>query len=205
MIRFLAVALFVGSALLGSIPAQAGKYNRKLSIGDKAPAFTGLQGVDGKTHGLDDYQGKDFVVLIIICNECPVAQSYESRIVALAKKYASADTSKVAVVALSVSVEPDDQIDKMQVRAKAKGYNFPYLSDPTQKIGRALGASVTPEVFVLDKNRKVIYMGGVDDSQAAAKVTKKYLEEALDAALAGKPIPVPETRPVGCSVEYVKK
>ena len=94
MIRFLTVALFVGSALLCSIPAQAGKYNRKLSIGDKAPAFTRLQGVDGKTHGLDDYQGEDFVVLIIICNECPVAQSYVFRIVALAKKYASAEPAR---------------------------------------------------------------------------------------------------------------
>jgi peroxiredoxin len=123
----------------------------------------------------------------------------------LARKYASRETSKVAVVALSVSTEPDDRLDRMKERARAKGFNFPYLFDGSQKIGRQLGATVTPEIFVLDKERKIIYMGAFDDSLSVAKVTRKYLEEALDAALAGKPIPSVETRPVGCSIEYQKK
>jgi peroxiredoxin len=190
-------------AIVGT--ATAGKFNRKVSPGDKAPAFAALPGTDGKKHSLADYAGKDFVVVVFTGNECPVATSYEKRLVNLTKKYASGDKSRVAVVALNVSVDEDERLDKMKVAAKEKGFNFPYLSDETQKIGRLFGATVTPEVFVLDKDRKIVYQGGIDDNLQVAKVKKKYLEDALDALLAGKPVPTAETRPTGCSIEYKAK
>lgn len=185
--------------------AAAGKYNKKLSPGDKAPSFADLPGTDGKKHGLADYAGKDFVVVVFTSNECPIATSYEKRLIDLTKKYASGDKSRVAVVAVNVSLDEDERLDKMKAAAKVKGFNFAYLSDPSQKIGRQHGASVTPEVFVLDKDRKIAYMGGIDDNEEVAMVTKKYLADALDALLAGKPVPAAETRPTGCSIEYKAK
>ena len=191
--------------LAAVVPATAGKFNKKVSPGDKAPAFADLPGTDGKKHGLADLAGKDFIVVVFTGNECPVATSYEKRLVALTKKYASGDKSRVAVVAINVSIDEDERLDKMKVAAKEKGFNFSYLSDETQKIGRQFGASVTPEVFVLDKDRKIVYTGAIDDNLQTAKVEKKYLEDALDALLAGKPVATSETRPTGCSIEYKAK
>jgi MoaA/NifB/PqqE/SkfB family radical SAM enzyme len=128
--------------------------------------------------------------------------AYEDRIIELTKKYASDKGSKVGVVAINVNTNNTDKLDKMVERAKNKGFNFPYLYDETQKIGRDLGASVTPEFFVLNKDRKIVYMGALDDSMKAGDVTKKYVEDAVDATLKGEKISVTETRPRGCGVQY---
>jgi len=193
----------VALAVVG--PVAAGKFNKKVSVGDNSPAFADLPGTDGKKHGLADFADKDFVVIAITGNECPVANSYEKRLIDLTKKYASGDKSRVAVVAINVGTEEEESLDKMKARARSRGYNFPYLADESQKIGRQLGAVVTPEIFVLDKERKIVYLGAVDDSVPVAKVTKKYLEDALDALLAGKPVATNETRAIGCSIEYKAK
>jgi peroxiredoxin len=199
MIRYAAAFLVAtGMALVG--PAQAGEFNKKLSIGDSAPVFTGLEGVDGKTHSLADLKDKDVVVVCITCNHCPVAVAYEDRIIAFAKKYASGADSKVGMVAINVNKSEADGLPKMKERAKEKGFNFPYLFDPSQKIGRELGASVTPEFFVLNKERKVVYMGALDDNMRAPKVN--YLDAAVTAALEGKKPAKTETRPSGCGVQY---
>src|SRR4051812_25341490 len=120
--------LLCAVALILVGPASGGKFNRKVSLGDKAPSFADLPGTDGKKHGLAEFAGKDFVVVVITCNECPVATSYEKRLVELAKKYALPDKSRVAVVAVNVNVEEEERLDKMAARAKARGYNFPYLA-----------------------------------------------------------------------------
>jgi peroxiredoxin len=196
------------SALLLVIFAAAalgGKYNKKLSIGDSAPTFKSLPGVDGKSYSMDDFKDKELLVLVVTGNECPVAQSYEERLIAFTKKYASAKDSRVAVVALCVGLDPEDRLPKMKERAKEKGFNFPYLHDETQAIGRALGATVTPEFFVLNKERKVVYMGAMDDSIPAKGVKARYLEAALDALLKGEKVAEPETPKKGCSIEYVAK
>ncbi|MBL9125614.1 MAG: redoxin domain-containing protein, partial [Planctomycetaceae bacterium] len=129
--------------------AQAGKYNDVLNIGDAAPAWSDLPGVDGKTHSLADLAGKDVVVVIFTCNSCPIAVDYEDRIIALARKHSAAD-SKVAVVAINVNTIEADKLPKMRERAELKGFTFPYLYDESQKIGRAYGATFTPEFFVLN-------------------------------------------------------
>lgn len=205
MYRFAAAALALALGLALVTNAQAGKFNKKVSIGDTAPTFSNLPGTDDKNHSLADLKGKEVVVLVVTCNHCPVAVAYEDRIVALTKKYASSPESKVAVVAINVNNLPADKLDKMKIRAKSKGFNFAYLYDETQEIGRSLGATVTPEFFVLDKNRKIVYMGALDDSQNAGKVTKKYVEDAVDATLEGKKISTTETRARGCSVKYERK
>jgi peroxiredoxin len=184
-------------------PLLAGKFNRKISVGDTAPGFNNLEATDGKKYGLDDFKDKDLVVLVITCNECPVAQSYEDRIMAFAKKY----KDKVAVVALNVNGGEDEELPKMKDHAEKKGFNFVYVRDPEQKIGRALGASKTPEFFVLSKERKIAYMGAFDDELNPAKVTEKYLESAVEAILKGEKPAKAETPAYGCGIEYrrVKK
>lgn len=184
--------------------ALAGKYNKKVSIGDTAPTFKGLPGVDGKKYSLDDFKGKDFVVLVITGNECPAAQSYEERLLAFTKKYAGKD-GRAALVAICVGLDEEDRLPKMKERAKEKGFTFPYLHDETQAIGRALGATVTPEFYVLDKARKIVYMGAMDDSIVAKNVKSKHLEAAMDALLKGDKVPVAETEKRGCSIEYTAK
>jgi len=197
------LALILGLVLVSSAPA--GKFNKKLNIGDSAPTWSKLPGVDDKQHSLADLKDKDVVVLVVTCNHCPVAVAYEDRIIELTKKYASEPSSKVAVVAINVNTIPADRLDKMKERAKSKGFNFPYLYDETQDVGRGYGATVTPEFFVLNKERKIVYMGALDDSQNAANVKSKYVEDAIDATLKGEKVSTSETRGRGCSVKYERR
>jgi peroxiredoxin len=184
-------------------PASAGRFNKKVGIGASAPAFSEVPSTDGKSYSLSDFADKDVLVIAVTCNHCPVAVAYEDRLVAFAKKYAMGSDAKVAFVAVNVQKMPIDRLDKMKERAKEKGFNFPYLYDETQAIGRTLGASVTPEFFVFNKDRKIVYMGAMDDDQNDPKTD--YLSNAVDATLKGATIETTETRARGCGVRYDKK
>ena len=191
------LAAFLGVALIGC--AQAADT---LKIGDKGPDFTGIVGIDDKPHSLADYRDAKVVVLVFTCNHCPVAKAYEERLVKLTSDYKD---KGVQVIAVNVNNLDADKLDKMQQRAKDKGFNFPYLYDATQKIGEDYGAKVTPHVFVLDKDRKLAYMGAIDDNQNAEKVTKQSLRKALDSLLEGKTPEEPVTKQFGCGIKYEKK
>jgi peroxiredoxin len=197
-----AAALITVALLINA--AGAGQYNKKLSIGDAAPAWENLPGVDGKNHSLSDLKDKDVIVLVFTCNSCPIAVNYEDRIIAFAKKHAGPD-SKVALVAVNVNIIDDDRLPKMMERAKSKGFTFQYLFDESQKIARDYGAGYTPEFFVLNKDRKITYMGAMDDknNEAAAKVN--YLEPAVQATLKGEKPATAETQARGCLIRFAKK
>lgn len=171
-------------------------------VGDKAPAWSGLIGVDDKEHSLADLKKAKAVVLVFTCNHCPVAQAYEDRLVALQKDYAK---KGVQLVAVNVNNIAEDKLEPMKERAKKKKFNFPYLYDPTQKIGLAYWATKTPEVYLLDGERMIAYHGAVDDSQNPEKVTMQHLRLALDAVLAGKSPPKAEVAAFGCSIKYEKQ
>jgi peroxiredoxin len=177
--------------------SPAGEFNKTLSVGDAAPVWTDLPGTDGKKHALADHADR-VVVLVFTCNSCPIAQDYEDRIVAFADKY----KDRVAVVAVNVNTIPEDRLDAMKKRAGQKKYSFPYLYDETQKIARDYGANYTPEFFVLTKDRKVAYMGAMDDKTRADEVKEKYLEAAVDAVLKGEKPPKGETIAHGCMIRY---
>jgi peroxiredoxin len=195
----------IASLLVLATSADAGKYNKVLSVGDPAPAWSGLEGVDGKKHSLADLKGKDVVVVIFTCNTCPVAADYEDRIVAFARPYA-APGSKVAVVAVNVNTVKGDQLPEMRKKAEKKKFPFPYLYDPSQEIARKFGANFTPEFFVLDRDRKVAYMGAMDDKSPPGEPKEKYLEAAVAAALAGKKADVGETSAAaGCKIRFNPK
>jgi peroxiredoxin len=183
-------------ALLPAI-AVAGEFNKTLSVGDPAPAWTDLPGTDGKTHSLADLKGR-VVVLVFTCNSCPVAESYEDRIIAFAEKY----KDKLTVVAVNVNTVPEDRLDAMKKRAEKKKFPFPYLYDETQKVGRDYGATYTPEFFVLTKDHKVAYLGAMDDKTKADEVKERYLEAAVDAVLKGDKPARGETVAHGCLIRY---
>jgi peroxiredoxin len=198
MVRF---AIGAAAVLAAAGFVSAGEFNKRLNVGDAAPEWKDLDGVDGKKHSLANLKGKDAVVVVFTCNSCPVAQDYEDRIIAFANKHTTAD-NKVALVAINVNTVPDDRMPKMKERAEKKQFPYPYLFDPTQEIAKAYGANYTPEFFVLNKERKVVYLGAMDDKNTASEAKLNYLEEALTAALAGKPLEKGETLARGCKIRW---
>ena len=181
--------------------APAGKFNKTLSIGDAAPAWADLEGTDGKKHALADFKDKDVLVVVFTCNSCPVAEAYESRILAFAKA-----NPKVGLVAINVNTAKDDALPAMKVRAEKKKFGFAYLYDPTQEIARNYGAKYTPEFFVLNKDRKVVYMGAMDDKSPPGEAKVMHLEAAVKAAADGKKPDTAETSAAaGCGIRFNPK
>ena len=201
----LALGFTLAALLALSAPAGAGKFNKVLSPGDPAPAWEGLAGTDGKKHSLADLKGKDVVVVVFTCNSCPVAEAYEDRLIAFARQHAGAG-SKVGLVAVNVNTGRDDALPAMTKRAEKKGFPFPYLYDPSQEIARKYGAQFTPEFVVLDKDRKVVYLGAMDDKAPPGDAKLKHLEAAVTAALAGQTPTTAETSAAaGCGIKFNKK
>ncbi len=191
------------AAGLSGAAAKPGKFNKVLAPGDPAPAWTGLEGTDGRKHSLADLKDKEVVVVVFTCNSCPVAVAYEERIQAFVAKYCTAPAARVALVAINVNTGKEDALPAMQQRAVARGFRFPYLYDPSQRIARQYGATFTPEFFVLDRQRRVAYTGAMDDRAPPGTPTRYYLVEAVEAVLAGKPVAVAETSAAaGCKIKY---
>lgn len=166
-----------------------------------APGFE-LEGVDGRTHSLEDYADADLLVLVQSCNHCPYVQAWEDRMSALQRDYADRGVRLVAVNSNDAEAYPEDSFEEMRSRATRRGFAFDYLYDPSQGVARALGAERTPEVFLFDRDRRLRYHGAIDDSRDETGVTQHYLRDALDAMLAGREPPVAETPPVGCTVKW---
>lgn len=195
---------FAVAGLAALVLAAAGQA-APLKIGDPCPKFAGLEcATSGKSCSLDDMKNKDVLVLCITCNHCPAAVAVEDRLVEFCKKHCGKD-SKVGFVAINVSNRDDDKYDKMQERAKSKGFNFPFVYDPSQKIAKDLGATRTPEFFVFNKERRLVYTGALDDNMQADKVSKHYVEDAVKATLKGDAPATATTKPVGCGIAWDKK
>ncbi len=184
--------------------AFAGKYNQFRNIGDPAPAWNHLPGTDDKTHSLKDLAESEVVVVVFTCNSCPYAVDYEQRINRLAQKYQDPN-SKVSVVAINVNKVKEDLPAEMKTRASERGFVFPYLYDETQQIAKDFGAGRTPEFYVLNRARQIVYMGAMDDNTDEAKVKVHYVQEAIDATLQGKPVSITETAPIGCAIRYSRR
>ncbi len=172
-----------------------------IALGTEAPQFD-LPGVDGQSHSLDTYGDAEALVLVQSCNHCPYVQAWEGRLSAIARDYAGRGVRVVAVNSNDAQNYPEDSFEEMQKRAAARGFAFDYLYDEPQAVARELGAERTPEVFVYDGDRKLVYHGAIDDSRDEAGVTQQYLRDALDALLAGQDAPLRETPAVGCTVKW---
>ncbi len=190
----------VAMVITGAFTAKGPGYE----IGSIATDFS-LKNVDGKMVSLKDYgKAKGFIV-IFTCNHCPFAKAYEGRIIALNARYAKAGYPVIAINPNNPAKQKEDSYELMKVRAKEKNFTFPYLFDEGQKIYPQYGATKTPHVYVLAKTAKgneVKYIGAIDDNYEDEKAVKqKYVENAVDALLAGKEVPVKETRAIGCSIK----
>jgi peroxiredoxin len=172
-----------------------------MSVIESAPAFD-LPGVDGRNHTLDEYADATIIVLVQSCNHCPYVLAWEGRIDALAREYADRGVRFVAVNSNDAEAYPADSFDAMVEHAREARYSFDYLYDESQEVARALGSERTPEAFVFDADRRLVYHGAVDDNREEADVTTSYLRGALDAALAGEAPAIADTAPVGCTVKW---
>lgn len=181
--------------------AAGGEFNQVLSVGDDAPTWTELPGVDGQAHASADLPEEKLVLVVFTCNSCPVAVKYEQRI----SDFARAHADDVAVVAINVNRVPEDSLPRMKERAEREKFPFTYIYDESQRIAKDFGATGTPEFFLLGKDRKVAYLGGMDDHEDPAQVTKHYLEDALAAVLAGNAPAVAETYAQGCRIRFVRE
>ncbi len=168
-------------------------------IGQVAPEWKLLQGADSKLHSLSDYKDADIVVVAFLCNKCPCVKGYEARFNRFAKDYQS---KGVRFVGINSSIGPIETLDVMKQRSANGALQFDYLRDANQKIGRGFGATSTPHVFILNKERKVVYTGAFDDNRSESQVKNHYVIDAVNAMLAGKPVPVSKTRQFGCAITY---
>ncbi len=175
------------------------------NVGDKAMDFK-LKNVDGKMVSLSDYKDAKGFIVVFTCNHCPFAKAYEGRIMDLNTKYASKGYPVIAINPNDPNVVEEDSYANMQKRAKEKGYTFPYLVDETQDIAHAYGAAHTPHVFVLQKSGSdfvVKYIGAIDDnSDDPSAVKVKYVEDAVNNLIAGKPVSPATTKAIGCSIKW---
>ena len=198
MKRYLFLILISG--ILLSAKNQPWEYG----IGDAATDFN-LPGVDGKKVSLSEYTDAKGFIVIFTCNTCPYAKAYEDRIIALDKKYKELG---YPVIAINPNDQPKDNMEAMKVRAREKGFTYPYLLDDGQKIYPQYGATRTPHVFVLKKENDkniVKYIGAIDNNyEDASQVTDRYVEEAVDNLLADRNVARSRTVAIGCAIKAKK-
>jgi peroxiredoxin len=208
-----AAVLMSPLVIFTSGPALAAEAVKSLAIGDRAPDFE-LPGVDDRQYSLTDFADAKLLAVIFTCNHCPTAQAYESRIVQLHADYKNRGVALVAInpnddQALRLDelgyTDVGDSLSDMKVRAKERSFEFPYLYDgDTQKTAAAYGVVATPQVFLFDGERKLRYVGRIDDSEVR-EAKSHDARNAIEALLAGKPVPVEKTRTFGCSTKWSEK
>lgn len=196
---------------LAVLPLWGGKYNAVANIGDPMPEFKNLPSTDGTTLSSSDLK-EDVVVLVFLANHCPWVRGLDGDLIRLVEEMKG---RSVRFVGVSVNHREDDRLPAMKRHAEKVGYNFTYVFDESQELGRKLGATKTPEYFVFNKERKLVYMGLLHNSPAQERSdgsvhytrgepTEHYVRDAVLAALEGKPAPVQETSAHGCNVEYTQ-
>jgi peroxiredoxin len=177
------------------------------SVGDEAMNFS-LLNVDNNMVSMTDdaYADAEGFIVIFTCNHCPFSVAYEDRIIELDKKFKSQGWPVIAINPNDEDAYPDDSYPEMKVRAKEKGFTFPYLRDESQEIARAYGALKTPHVYVVEKSddRFVVrYIGAIDDSARDPEgVSQRFVEQAIGELKAGEAVSVSSTKAIGCSVKY---
>jgi peroxiredoxin len=171
-------------------------------LGAACPGFS-LPAVDGKTYARDDFAASPVLCVMFICNHCPYVKAVEDRLIRLARELGPRGVQFVAICSNDAESYADDAFDKLRDRWRDKAYGFPYLHDEAQDVARAFGAVCTPDIFVYGPDRKLAYRGRIDDSwKDESQVTRRELAAALEALLAGQPVPAPQRPSMGCSIKW---
>ena len=190
ILRAISLSVFGAAFLFTAMTNPQG-----LNVGEKATDFS-LANIDGKMISLDSYENAKGYIVIFTCNNCPYAKAYQKRIAGLHNDYAS---KGFPVIAINTSDSKQDILN----RAKEMSYAFPYLHDETQDVSRSYGATKTPHVFVLKKDKTVAYIGAIDNNYKNADMADKhYVKDAVEALLANKTVDVTHTKAIGCSIKW---
>ncbi len=207
MKRFLQLILL--SSLSFAVAVSAGQFNKVINIGDPLPEFSSLPDTAGNFFSSSDFKGK-VLVIVSLSNMCPFSKRIESDLKQLVSDYSD---KPVNFVGINFNANRGDDLNSMKTRAKAERFNFTYLRDEDQHLGRQLGTSVTPEFFVFGPDRTLAYTGLLHNSPAMERSPGNvvhlkgppavfYVRDSINALLSGQPAPLTETQPYGCSVEY---
>lgn len=191
-------------ALSAPLAGTAGEFNPTHNIGDQITGWSKLPGTDGKEHSMADLADREVLVVIFTCNSCPYAVDYEDRIKALNQLIVDSKLN-AAVVAINSNKIEADSLTAMKKRAADKDFKFPYLFDASQEVCKQFGAVRTPEFFVLNKERRIVYMGALDDNTKPNLVTQQYVVDAMSALFKGEQIELAETAPVGCLIRFERR
>lgn len=200
----LPLLLFVAAFTVGFKAATEHNLDKGYQVGDMAADFS-LKNVDGQMVSLSNFKDAKGFLVIFTCNTCPYAQAYEDRIIELDAKYKPQGVPVVAIMPNNPSAKPGDSFAKMKERAAEKGFTFPYLLDKGQQVYPEYGATRTPHVFLLEtksSGNEVVYIGAIDDNyRDAAQVEERFVENAVDAMLAGNEINPKTTKAIGCGIK----
>ncbi len=174
-----------------------------LPLGTKAPDFA-LPNVDGRTVSLADFQGRKALLVMFICNHCPFVKHIQAELARLGRDLQRKDVAVVAVMSNDAANYPDDSPANMKEEAENAGYSFPYLYDETQAVAKAYRAACTPDFFLFDAEFRLVYRGQLDDSRPGNNipVTGNDIRAAVDALLAGQPVPVEQRPSIGCNIKW---
>jgi len=176
-----------------------------LQIGEKAPDFK-LPATDGKTYSLDDFKTARVLVVFFTCNHCPFVTGSDEVTRDTVERYRDRGVAFIGINSNSENTYREDDFPHMVKRMEEHNFPWIYAHDKSQEVARAYGALRTPHFFVFDEERRLVYTGrGVDNPRDAAKITTNDLERALEEVLAGKPVSVPMTNPIGCNVKWEGK
>lgn len=173
-------------------------------LGMNAPDFRLPDVVSGKLVSLRDFQGAPALLVMFICNHCPYVKHVRSHLALLAREYQKRGVAVVAISSNDVEAFPDDSPEKMAEEARAAGYTFPYLFDEDQQVARSYRAACTPDFYLFDRTRKLVYRGEMDNSRPGngRPVTGADLRGALDAVLAGRSVAPDQRASVGCNIKW---
>jgi len=174
-----------------------------LPLGAKAPDFA-LPDTEGRIVRLSDFDGAPALLVIFMCNHCPYVKHIADHLAQFAKEFQAKGVAIVGINSNDAASYPDDSPEKMREEVKLRGYTFPYLYDETQEVAKAYRAACTPDFFLFDKEHRLVYRGQYDDSRPGngIPVTGKDLRAAIEAVLAGQPVPPDQKPSLGCNIKW---
>ncbi|MGA4577768.1 thioredoxin family protein [Limisphaera sp. VF-2] len=174
-----------------------------LPLGTPAPEFR-LPDTNGRWVSLADFPGAAAYLVMFLCNHCPYVKHIRSALAEFAREYQKRGVAIVGINSNDIERYPEDSPERMKEEVRTAGYTFPYLFDETQEVAKAYRAACTPDFFLFDRNRKLVYRGQFDDSRPGngVPVTGRDLRAALDAVLEGRPVPTDQKPSMGCNIKW---